>query len=110
MRFWLASIALPHRCVCRHDAGRDSHEFLVGGSGHCYAYWWDPRFEQRIKVKLEIEEFRDKAQALIAGMERRPSLGLEGSRLCHFLSFWKPIWGDVAYIIMVRNPVDVARS
>jgi hypothetical protein len=30
--------------------------------------------------------------------------------LCHFLPFRKPIWGDVAYVITVRHPYDVARS
>jgi hypothetical protein len=75
------------------------------------ATWWDPAFEERIMAKLQRQEFRDKALALIAAMERerRPWVWKDPA-LCHFLPFWKPLWGDVAYVITVRHPYDVARS
>jgi hypothetical protein len=41
--------------------------------------------------------------------ERRPWVWKDPA-LCHFLPFWKPLWGDVAYVITVRHPYDVARS
>jgi hypothetical protein len=75
------------------------------------ATWWDPAFAERITAKLQLQEFRGKALALIADMERerRPWVWKDPA-LCHFLPFWKPIWGDVAYVITVRHPYDVARS
>jgi hypothetical protein len=75
------------------------------------ATWWDPAFEKRIAAKLQRQEVRGKALALIAAMERqrRPWVWKDPA-LCHFLPFWKPIWGDVAYVITVRHPYDVARS
>ena len=75
------------------------------------ATWWDPAFEERIKAKVHLQAIRSKALALIADMERewRPWVWKDPA-LCHFLPFWKPIWGDVAYVITVRHPYDVARS
>jgi hypothetical protein len=75
------------------------------------ATWWDPAFAERIAAKLQRPEFRGKALALIAAMERegRPWVWKDPA-LCHFLPFWKPLWGDVAYVITVRHPYDVARS
>jgi hypothetical protein len=75
------------------------------------APWWDPAFGERITAKLQRRELRGKALALIAAMERegRPWVWKDPA-LCHFLPFWKPIWGDAAYVIAVRHPYDVARS
>jgi hypothetical protein len=75
------------------------------------ATWWDPAFEERITAKLERPELRGKGLALIADMERegRPWVWKDPA-LCHFLPFWQPLWGNVAYVITVRHPYDVARS
>src|SRR5918992_3228433 len=75
------------------------------------ATWWDLAFAERITAKLQLQEFRGKALALIADMERekRPWVWKDPA-LCHFLPFWQPLWGDVAYVITVRHPYDVARS
>jgi hypothetical protein len=75
------------------------------------ATWWDPAFEGRITANLQRQELRSKALALIAAMERerRPWVWKDPA-LCHFLPFWKPLWGDVAYVITVRHPYDVVRS
>jgi O-antigen biosynthesis protein len=73
--------------------------------------WWDAAFEAHITAKLQLPALRDKALALIAEMERegRPWVWKDPA-LCHFLPFWKPIWEDVAYVITVRHPYDVAIS
>jgi hypothetical protein len=73
--------------------------------------WWDASFEARIKAKRQLPELRSKALELMAEMERegRPWVWKDPA-LCHFLPFWKPIWGDVAYVITVRHPYDIARS
>jgi hypothetical protein len=73
--------------------------------------WWDAAFEAHITAKLRQPALRGKALALMAEMERagRPWVWKDPA-LCHFLPFWKPLWGDVAYVITVRHPYDVARS
>jgi hypothetical protein len=73
--------------------------------------WWDAGFEAHITAKLQLPMLRGKALALMAEMERagRPWVWKDPA-LCHFLPFWKPIWGDVTYVITVRHPYDVARS
>jgi hypothetical protein len=73
--------------------------------------WWDAAFEAHITAKLQRPALRGKALALMAEMERagRPWVWKDPA-LCHFLPFWKPLWGDVAYVITVRHPYDVARS
>jgi hypothetical protein len=73
--------------------------------------WWDAAFEAHITAKLQRPALRGKARTLMAAMEcaGRPWVWKDPA-LCHFLPFWKPIWGDVAYVITVRHPHDVARS
>ncbi len=75
------------------------------------ASWWDASFLQRTREKLSLPEYRDKALALIDAMERgnRPWVWKDPA-LVFFLSFWKCIWGDAAYVILVRNPHDIALS
>jgi hypothetical protein len=73
--------------------------------------WWDAAFAAHLTAKLQQPALRGKARALMAAMERtgRPWVWKDPA-LCHFLPFWKPLWGDVAYVITVRHPYDVARS
>jgi hypothetical protein len=73
--------------------------------------WWDAAFEACLTAKLQLPELRGKALELMAEMERegRPWVWKDPA-LCHFLPFWKPLWGDVAYVITVRHPYDVAKS
>jgi hypothetical protein len=75
------------------------------------ATWWSDSFEDRVRRKLQNRGVTTKARALVAEMERegRPWVWKDPA-LCQFLSFWKPIWGDVMYVITVRHPYDVARS
>jgi hypothetical protein len=76
------------------------------------ATWWSDSFEERVTRKLQNHAIVAKARALMADMERegRPWIWKDPA-LCHFLSFWKPIWGDVTYVITVRHPYwSVRRS
>jgi hypothetical protein len=75
------------------------------------ATWWDPAFEDNVRAKSTDRYCVDKAHALIGRMERGGEAWMwKDPALCHFLPFWKPIWGDVAYVVTVRHPYDVARS
>jgi hypothetical protein len=75
------------------------------------ATWWSDSFEERVTRKMQNHDVTAKARGLTADMERevRPWVWKDPAR-CHFLSCWKPIWGDVTYVITVRHPYDVARS
>jgi len=86
-------------------------EFLAEVGDFPGETWWDPAFEERIAKKLDVPELRRKARALMARMEvtGQPWVWKDPA-LCHFLSFWKPLWGEVTYVITVRHPADVARS
>jgi len=73
--------------------------------------WWDVSFQERVKKKLCVPQHRDKAMELIAVMEKEGKPWVwKDPALSFFLPFWKEIWGDAAYIIMVRNPYDIALS
>ena len=80
-------------------------EFAVGVS------WWDVSFQDRVREKACIPRYRDKAQGLIADMEKAEKPWVwKDPALSFFLPFWQAIWGDAAYIITVRNPYDTALS
>jgi hypothetical protein len=75
------------------------------------ATWWSDSFEERVTRKLQNHAIVAKARALMADMEREGTPWVwKDPALCHFPWFWKPIWGDVTYVITVRHPYDVARS
>ena len=80
-------------------------DFATGAS------YWDASFEQRIQSKLRIPQYKDEAMGLVAGMKRDENPWVwKDPGLNFFLPFWKEIWGDSAYVIMVRNPYDTAQS
>ena len=55
--------------------------------------------------------FATAARDLVLGMEgsRRPWFWKD-PRLCVLLPFWRGIWGNVRYVICVRNPEEVVES
>lgn len=67
----------------------------------------DPALQQRAMDALQ----RQKALRLISTME-----GVAGPwfwkdpRLALLLSFWKTLWGDAVYVIVIRHPLNVAMS
>ena len=85
--------------------------FKLGDFAQGGVSWWDASFKERVESKLRIREYRDDALELISGIERddKPWVWKDPA-LCHFLPFWKEIWGEAAYIITVRNPYDTALS
>jgi hypothetical protein len=87
-------------------------DFLVGlGDLKEGASWWDATFQARVREKLSIPSHRAKALGLVGAMEKagKPWVWKDPA-LSFFLPFWKEIWGSAVYIILVRNPYDVARS
>jgi len=73
--------------------------------------WWDDSFQERVKDKLLVRQYREKALELVAAMEKEGKPWVwKDPALSFFLPFWKEIWGDAAYVIAVRNPYDTALS
>jgi hypothetical protein len=75
------------------------------------ASWWDASFQEGVKEKAGIPQYREKAQSLIGTMKKqgRPWVWKDPA-LSFFLPFWREIWRDPVYIIPVRNPYDIAVS
>ena len=73
--------------------------------------WWDSSFQRRVREKIFIPYYSAKALELVAAMEREGKTWVwKDPALSFFLPFWKEIWGDAVYLIMVRNPYDLALS
>ena len=75
------------------------------------ATWWALDFQKRMADKASVPTYRSRAMELISEMSQadRPWFWKDPA-LSHFLPFWQKLWGDVAYVITVRNPHDVAVS
>ena len=80
-------------------------EFSSGAS------WWDPNFQKRMKDKTSDPKYRRKALELLGEMRKdgRPWFWKDPA-LCHFLPFWKQLWGNPIYVITIRHPLDTAIS
>lgn len=75
------------------------------------ATWWARDFQKRMAEKASDPTYRSKAMSLISEMSRAGrSWFWKDPALSHFLPFWQKIWGDVAYVVTIRNPHDVAVS
>jgi hypothetical protein len=91
---WGAYAGEPERLTAAHEQNPQGQwesnplwDFLVElGDFAQGATWWDPAFAERITAKLQRPEFKGKALALIAAMERgrRPWVWKDPA-LCHFL-------------------------
>ena len=73
--------------------------------------WWDVCFQERVREKASIPEYRKRAIDMVTLMEAggRPWVWKDPA-LSFFLPFWKQIWSNPIYVICVRNPLDVALS
>lgn len=75
------------------------------------ASWWDASFQERVRGKLFLPLYRDKAVEMVAVMEKEGTPWVwKDPALSFFLPFWKEIWSDAVYLITVRNPYDTALS
>ena len=75
------------------------------------ATWWDSYFQERMKDKASDLKYKRKALQLLGEMRKRGRPWFwKDPALCHFLPFWKQLWGDPVYVITVRHPLDTAVS
>ncbi len=87
-------------------------EFLAElGEFSSGASWWDSDFQKRMEGKVSDPKYRRKALELLNEMrqEDRPWFWKDPA-LCHFLPFWKKLWGKPVYVITIRHPLDTAAS
>lgn len=72
---------------------------------------WHPTFRMLVKERAQESYYREKAESLVAGMEKkgRPWFWKEPD-LSLALPFWKQFWKDPVYVVTVRNPYDSAVS
>ena len=75
------------------------------------ATWWDTNFQERIEDKAFVPKYKKKALELLGDMRKgdRPWFWKDPA-LCHFLPFWKQLWGEPLYVVTIRNPFDTAVS
>lgn len=74
------------------------------------ATWWDRDFQHRIANYASDPVYRTKATVLMSEMDMGGPWFWKDPALCHYLPFFKQIWGDPIYIITVRHPLDTAVS
>ena len=75
------------------------------------ANWFiPPHNETHIAQLLQHEGYRRKAEHLVETMEEHPIWLWKDPRLSLLLPFWQQIWDDVAYIIVLRHPIDTVHS
>jgi hypothetical protein len=75
------------------------------------ASWWEHGFQERVAAQASIPSLASGADTLIARMESagRP-WAWKDPALCHFLRFWTKFWVRPVFIVMVRDPIDLALS
>lgn len=74
---------------------------------------WDkpPIFPKNWENDERLDELYKKAQALIDKMNQESNVwGFKDPRTCLTLPFWQKIIPDMKYIILIRNPKEVADS
>ena len=74
------------------------------------ATWWDRDFQHRIGNYASDPVYRTKATVLMSEMAEGGPWFWKDPALCHYLPFFKEIWGDAIYTITVRHPLDTAVS
>ena len=74
------------------------------------ATWWDADFQQRMADRASEPGYRIKAVELMSEMDEGGPWFWKDPALCHYLPFFKQIWGDAIYLITVRHPLDTAVS
>jgi hypothetical protein len=73
--------------------------------------WWDAAYKHPASETGFLRQYRDKALALVADMEKGGRVWVwKYPDLTFFMPFWKEVWSDASYIITVRNPYDSAVS
>jgi hypothetical protein len=64
-----------------------------------------------LETRYSVSAYRRKAQQLIDSMQLHNTHWMwKDPRLAILLPFWKKVWGDVIYVIVIRHPFETALS
>ena len=90
----------------------DFNERLLQELGATWSFPPSQRDDARLAALAEQPPYRDEAKSLLASMKKKNkgSWFWKDPRLSLLLPFWQKIWGDVHYVICVRDPIEVCLS
>jgi len=75
------------------------------------ASWITPeRFPRSISVPYERHALYHDAESVVSELSTRPNWFIKDPRMCVTLPFWKKLFTDPVYLLVVRNPLNVAKS
>lgn len=79
---------------------------------HAGANWAEPPiFPDNWEMNPQLSDLKERAQDIIhRDFAEYDIWGWKDPRTCFTLPFWKTILPTIEYVILIRNPVDVARS
>jgi hypothetical protein len=126
--------SLTAELVCRWGAYGSERDLIQPGKWNARGYWeyaplvrFNDRLLQAVDSKWNVPPSEDDAVVLARlaskGMYRKEGLRLldkmrpagriwfwKDPRLSILLPFWRRLWKDVTYVIVVRDPIDIALS
>ena len=75
------------------------------------ASWITPeRFPRSVPVPYEGHAMMADARAIVADLSRHPHSFIKDPRMCVTLPFWSALFSNPVYLLVVRNPLNVAKS
>jgi hypothetical protein len=90
----------------------DFNNRLLGEVGASWTCPPDAKEDSRLADLAKRPNYRDEALGLLASM-KQPRGGTwfwKDPRLSILLPFWQQLWGDVRYVICLRDPFEICRS
>jgi hypothetical protein len=90
---------------------RPMANFLVELTQSADVAVWEPSFKQRVRQLARQPAHREKAQALVAGMESSGAPWFWKEPIfAHSLPFWQEVLDQPICLVTLRNPLDAAMS
>ncbi len=88
------------------------NERLLEEAGAAWSFPPSQRDDLRLAQLAQQPAYKEEALRLLASMktDQDGSWFWKDPRLSLLLPFWQEIWGDVRYVICVRDPLEICRS
>jgi hypothetical protein len=99
-----------------HQAIQEINDEILSRLGYDYSHagadWTEPPvFPDNWETNPQLSDLRERAQDFVhRNFSEHDVWGWKDPRTCLTLPFWKRILPRIEYVILIRNPVDVARS
>jgi hypothetical protein len=75
------------------------------------ASWITPeRFPRSVPVSFDRHELYREASAIVSELSTQRDWFVKDPRMCVTLPFWKKLFSDPVYLLVLRNPLNVAKS